>query len=260
MAEAVLMTSAEPHVSSILGDINSILREDKTFSNVRLVGSDGLYTVASGLLLASVSPLLRLLGSNHQYLLEQDLTILLPDFTTSKIEAFIRQITSDQGPEEGTALAQEFREVLDLFSKPIKNPPTNDLDRFFEDVLKHDPDILGDVQVKQEKADEDLKPAELSRKTRNVYHDRNGYAKVEPFVEEDGDDLSSDPDFILNDEENKALSAKKRRVCRSKDCSIGKRNAKIVKQEEISADNDSQATKRPRLAPEGRHQLHIKRN
>ncbi len=260
------LTSARPYTSSLIESLRG-LQDNKFYSNVKLLCKDGLVET-SGLLLASISPLLRQIGAMCQHLVEQEggLEIVLPDFTASEVGLFLRLVTSDHGPQEDSVDNRVFSDVFNFFRKEVPLPPPSSIDEFFQDVLKGDPDLLGSTSAAS-KAEVKLEDDEYEVKLETMRRPRGrprksdvnnevvtGLRIEDPTFEE----YDSDSDFVMDDDNDDygdpELKPLKRRRGRPRGAySKKKSRTKAENGDDSSCDNDDQSTrKRPRLSMEGK--------
>ncbi len=76
------------------------LRSEEAFHDVNLICQDGNIKT-SGLLLASISPLFKLIGScHHPRLLAGETTVILPDVSVKCLEQFLQSIVSPVPPHD----------------------------------------------------------------------------------------------------------------------------------------------------------------
>ncbi len=103
-------------------DLLEAIREvenEAAYHNVNILCCDGS-VMTSGLLLASVSPLIKTIGSNLDGL-GDIMHVMLPDFTVKEMVSFLDQLVSPVAPEDPD-VAKEMQIILKFFGQ---NPDLN---------------------------------------------------------------------------------------------------------------------------------------
>ena len=105
--------SKTPHVQGLIDHLRT-LHKDRKFSNIKIVCADGCY-MCSGLILASVSPLLSVVGQSLRE--DEDPVIVLPDVELMQFSTFVRNLLSAKGPALGNIEeSTSFQEMLQMFN------------------------------------------------------------------------------------------------------------------------------------------------
>ena len=105
--------SKTPHVQGLMDHLRT-LHKDRKFSNIKIVCADGCY-MCSGLILASVSPLLSVVGQSLRE--DEDPVIVLPDVELMQFSTFVRNLLSAKGPALGNLEeSTSFQEMLQMFN------------------------------------------------------------------------------------------------------------------------------------------------
>ena len=82
--------------------------------NIKLICQNSSVIMASGLLMGSISPVLRNIGKTENEF--ENLDVFLPDHSANQVQSFLKTLVSEQGPNNLEEHAI-FTELLNLLAK-----------------------------------------------------------------------------------------------------------------------------------------------
>ena len=109
--QMTVLFSQTPHVQGLINHLRT-LHKDRRFSNIKVICNDGV-TNCPGLVLASVSPIMTLIGQSLRE--DEDPIIILPDIQLKQFETFLHCLMSEEGPDD-TKETAIFLDLLHIFS------------------------------------------------------------------------------------------------------------------------------------------------